>query len=158
METLVHEIGELFLRAVPVAIIVLILYFFLRSLFFRPILNVMAEREARTHGAQRAAEAARAAADEKMRQYHEALRQAKAKIYAEQEAERKKLLEERAAALKDARNKSSADVVSAKQRINTELDGAKKDIEETAAQLAVEIANRALQLVPEPSSPSRELR
>lgn len=158
METLVHEIGELFLRAVPVAIIVLILYFFLRSLFFRPILNVMAEREARTHGAQKAAEAARAAADEKMRQYHEALRQAKAKIYAEQEAERKKLLEERAAALKDARNKSSADVVSAKQRINTELDGAKKDIEETAAQLAVEIANRALQLVPEPSSPSRELR
>lgn len=158
METLVHELGELFLRSVPVAIIVVILYFFLRSLFFRPILKVMAEREARTHGAQKAAEVALSAAAEKMRQYHEALRQAKAKIYAEQEAERKRLLEERAATLKDARAKSSADVVGAKQRINTELDAAKKDIEETASQLAVEIANRALQLAPEPSGPSRELR
>jgi F-type H+-transporting ATPase subunit b len=152
METLVHELGELFLGAVPVAIIVLILYLLLRSLFFRPILKVMAEREARTHGAQKSAEATLAAAAEKMRQYLEALHQAKAKIYAEQEAERKKLLEQRAAALKDARNKSTAEVINAKQRISTELDAAKKDIEETASQLAVEIANRVLQ-VPEPTSP-----
>jgi F-type H+-transporting ATPase subunit b len=158
MDSLVHELGELFLRAVPVAVIVLILYFFLRSLFFKPILKIMAEREARTHGAQKAAEAAQAAAVEKLRQYHEALRQAKAKIYAEQEAERKKVLEERATALKEARNQASADVVSGKQRITTDLEAAKREIDETASQLAVEIANRALQLVPEPTNPSRELR
>lgn len=157
MESLVHELGELFLRAVPVAIIVLILFFFLRSLFFKPMLKVIAEREARTHGAQKSAEAALAAAAEKMRQYQEALRQAKARIYAEQEVERKKLLDQRAAALKDARNRSSADVASAKQRIGTQLDAAKKDIEETASQLALEIAHRALQLVPQSSSPSRGL-
>ncbi|MGB9432606.1 MAG: hypothetical protein WBQ89_10220, partial [Candidatus Acidiferrum sp.] len=82
MPSLVHQIGELFLRAVPVALIVLIFYFILRSLFFEPILAVMAEREARTLGAQKSAEAAQAAAAEKLRQYEEALRHAKAKVYA----------------------------------------------------------------------------
>jgi len=158
MPSLVHQIGELFLRAVPVALIVLIFYFILRSLFFKPILAVMAEREARTLGAQKSAEAAQAAAAEKLRQYEEALRHAKAKVYAEQEAERKKLLDERAAVLKDARSKASAEVGKGKERVAGELEAAKKDIERTASQLAAEIARKALQVPPAPSNPSREAR
>ncbi len=158
MPSLVHQIGELFLRAVPVALIVLIFYFILRSLFFEPILAVMAEREARTLGAQKSAEAAQAAAAEKLRQYEEALRHAKAKVYAEQEAERKKLLDERAAVLKDARSKASAEVGKGKERVAGELEAAKKDIEVTASQLAAEIARKALQVPPAPSNPSREAR
>ena len=46
MPVLVHQIGELLLRAVPVVLVVLIFYLVLRSLFFRPLLKVMAEREA----------------------------------------------------------------------------------------------------------------
>jgi F0F1-type ATP synthase membrane subunit b/b' len=158
MPSLVHQIGELFLRAVPVALIVLVFYVVLRALFFKPILAVMAEREARTLGAQKSAEAAQAAAAEKLRQYEEALRQAKAKVYAEQEAERKKLLDERATALKDARNKASADVGVAKQRVLAELETAKKEIAATVSQLAVEIARRAMQFAPPPPGPSREAR
>lgn len=158
MPSLVHQIGELFLRAVPVALIVLIFYFILRSLFFEPILAVMAEREARTLGAQKSAEAAQAAAAEKLKQYEEALRHAKAKVYAEQEAERKKLLDERAAVLKDARSKASAEVGKGKERVAGELEAAKKDIEVTASQLAAEIARKALQVPPAPSNPSREAR
>ncbi len=157
MPSLVHQIGELFLRAVPVALIVIIFYFVLRSLFFKPILAVMAEREARTIGAQKSAEAAQAAAAEKIRQYEEALRQAKAKVYAEQEAERKKLLDERAAVLKDARNKAASEVGKAKQRVETELETAKKDIESMALQLAAEIARRILQISPEPMRTPREV-
>jgi F-type H+-transporting ATPase subunit b len=92
MPDLVHQLGELFLGAVPVALIVLVFYLVLRSLFFRPLLKVMAERDARTLGAQKSAEAAQAAAAEKIRQYEEALKQARAKVYAEQEAARKKLI------------------------------------------------------------------
>ena len=88
MQNLVHQIGELFLRAVPIALIVMIFYVVLRALFFRPILKVMAEREARSTGAQKAAEAAQAAAAEKMKQYQEALKQAKAKV-AQDEAQLK---------------------------------------------------------------------
>jgi F0F1-type ATP synthase membrane subunit b/b' len=158
MPSLVHQIGELFLRAVPVAVIVLIFYGILRSLFFKPILAVMAERDARTLGAQKSAEAAQAAAAEKIKQYEEALRQAKAKVYADQEAERKKLLDDRAATLKDARSKASVEVNTAKQRVAGELEAAKKDLDGMVSELAAEIASRALQVSPLASGPSRETR
>lgn len=158
MPSLVHQLGELFLRAVPVALIVIVFYFILRALFFKPLLAVMAEREALTAGAQKSAEAAQAAAAEKVKQYEEALRQAKAKVYAEQEAQRKKLLDERAALLKEERAKASAEVGQAKERVKSELDGAKRDIEASASQLAVEIAARTLQMSSGPINPSREAR
>src|SRR3974390_547776 len=145
MSDLIHQLGDLLLGAVPVIVVVLIFYLVLRSLFFKPILQVMAERQARTIGAQKAAEAAQAAAAERVKQYEEALRQAKAKVYLEQEADRKKLLDERTAFLKEARSKSSAEVTQAKERVSGELQSAKKDIEATALQLAMEIARRVLQ-------------
>ena len=155
MADLVHQLGELFLRAVPVAIIVLIFYALMRILFFQPLLKVMAERDARTLGAQKAAEAAQAAAAEKERQYQEAFRQAHAKVYGEQEDARKKLMDERAAILKEARGKADAEVSAAKERVSNEFAGAKKEIEGTVAQLAAEIARRVLQV---PPAPGREAR
>jgi F0F1-type ATP synthase membrane subunit b/b' len=156
MSELVYQIGELFLRAVPVALIILLFYFVLRILFFKPLLAVMAERDARTSGAHKAAGAAAAAAAEKVRQYEEALRLAKAKVYAEQEAQRKKHLEERAAALKDARAAASAQVGKAKERVAAELQVARKDMETAASELASDIVGRVLQVPP--GNPSREAR
>lgn len=158
MPDLVRQIGELFLRAVPVALIVVVFYFILRSLFFRPILNVMAEREARTQGARKAADAAQAAAAEKLKQYEEALRQAKAKVYLEQEAERKKLLDERAAMLREARARAVEEVGAAKQRVARELAEAVKEVEASAMELAREIARRVLRVPPAPGNPAREAR
>jgi F-type H+-transporting ATPase subunit b len=158
MSDLVHQLGELFLRAVPVAVIVLLFYAIMRSLFFQPLLKVIAERNARTIGAQKAAEAAQAAAAEKVRQYEEALRQARAKVYAEQEADRRKLMEERAAALKDARSKADAEVNEAKERVAGEFASAKREIETLTGQLAAEIARRVLQAPPSPDTSTREAR
>jgi F0F1-type ATP synthase membrane subunit b/b' len=99
MQDIVHQLGELFLQAVPTVLIVLAFYLILRSLFFKPLLQVMAERDSRTAGARKAAEAAQAAAAEKVKQYQDALKQARAQVYGEQDAARKKLLDERAARL-----------------------------------------------------------
>ena len=158
MPDLVHQIGELFLRAVPVALIVLIFYLVLRSFFFRPILKVMAERETRTIGARKAAEAAQAAATEKIKQYQEALKHAKAKVYQEQEAERKRLLDERAAMLKETRTKATEEVGMAKGRVAREVAEAAKEIEVKAVELAREIAGRVLRVPPAPGGPAREAR
>jgi F-type H+-transporting ATPase subunit b len=158
MQEIVHQLGELFLQAVPTVLIVFIFYLVLRALFFKPLLQVMAEREARTVGARKAAEAAQAAAAEKVKQYHEALRQARARLYTEQEAARKKLLDERAARLKDARTAAAAEVASAKERIARELAAARRDVEASIVQLSAEIARRVLQVPPRPGSPAREAR
>ena len=158
MQEIVHQLGELFLQAVPTVLIVLAFYLTLRSLFFKPLLQVMAERDTRTVGAQKAAEAAQAAATEKVKQYQDALRQARAQVYGEQEAARKKLLDERAALLKGARTKAAAEVSAGKQRVAAELAAARRDIEATVAQLSAEIARRLLQAPPRPGTPMREAR
>ena len=155
---IVHQLGELFLQAVPTVLIVLLFYLVLRGLFFNPLLRVMAEREARTAGARKAAEVAQAAAAEKVKQYQEALRRARGQVYAEQEAARKKLLDDRAAQLKDARGKAAIEVASAKERMAQDLVEARRDIEASVAQLAAEIARRVLQVPPRPGSPAREAR
>ena len=144
MQGIGHQLGELFLGAVPTAVIILIFFLVLRSLFFQPLLKVMAEREARTAGARKEAEAAQAAAAEKARQYEGALKQALAQVYLEQEAARQKLAEERNARLKEARAQAAAEVNAAKRRIDGELAAAKRDIEATASQLASEIVRKVL--------------
>jgi F-type H+-transporting ATPase subunit b len=157
MQTIVHQLGELFLQAVPTVLIILLFYIILRAVFFKPLLQVMAERDTRTVGAQKASEAARAAADEKVKQYHDALKQARGQVYAEQEAARKKLLDERAAQVKEARTRASAEVSAAKERVAAELAGARRDVEATVAQLSAEIARRILQAPPS-RGPVREAR
>src|ERR1700733_324360 len=99
---------ELFFQVAPIVLILLVFYAVLRVLFFKPLLKVIAEREARTIGAQKAAEEAQKAAAEKVKQYQDALKQARSEVYVEQESARKKALDERAAQLKEERTKVAA--------------------------------------------------
>ena len=119
-----------------------------------PLATILAGIEA---GLRKAAEAAQAAAAEKIKQYQEALKQARAKVYIEQEAARKRVLDERAELLKEARRKGAAEVGKAKERVAKELDAARHDIETTIAQLSVEIARRVVEIPPQrpPSSPAK---
>jgi len=158
MQAIVTQLGELFLQAVPTVLIILLFYFILRALFFKPLLQVMAERDARTVGADEARVAAQAAADRKVKQYQQALEQARGGVYAEQEAARRRVLEERAAEIKDARTKASGEVSAAKVRVAAELAAARRDVEGTVAQLSAEIARRILQTPPRPGAPAREAR
>ncbi len=131
MQAIVHQLGELFLQAVPTVLIILLFYIILRAVF---------------------------AAAEKIKQYQNALRQARGQVYAEQEAARKKLLEERAAQIKDARIKAAAEVRAAKARVAAELAAARRELEASVAQLSAEIARRILQAPPRPGAPAREAR
>jgi F-type H+-transporting ATPase subunit b len=158
MQEIVQQLGELFLQAVPTVLIILAFYLMMRALFFKPLLKVMAEREARTAGARKAAQAAEAAAAEKVKQYQEALKRARAQVYSEQEAARKKLLDERAALLKEARSKAAAEVAMGKERVAKELAAARRDIEVSVGQLATEIARRVLRVPPRQDGPARVAR
>jgi F-type H+-transporting ATPase subunit b len=158
MQEIVRQLGELFLQAVPTVLIILLFYFILRAIFFKPLLLVMAERDARTVGAQKAAEVAEAAAVEKAKQYQDALKQARAQVYAEQEAERKKLLDERTESIKTARAAAMAQVAAAKERVTSEVAEARREIDATVGQLSAEIARRILQSPLRPGGSPREVR
>jgi F-type H+-transporting ATPase subunit b len=158
MQAIVHQLGELFLQAVPTVLIILFFYIILRAIFFKPLLAVIAEREARTIGARKASEAAQAAAAEKIKQYQNALRQAREQVYAEQGAAQKKLLDNRAAQIKDARAKATAEVSSAKARVAAELAAARREVAASIPQLSAEIARHILQGPLRPGAPAREAR
>ena len=149
---------ELFFQVVPIVLILLVFYAVLRVLFFKPLLKVIAEREARTIGAQKAAEEAQKAAAEKAKQYEDALKQARTEIYAEQEAARTKVLDERAALLKEARAKATAMVNAERERIASEVLAARREIESSITPFAALVPRRVLQSTRPPSAPSRESR
>jgi F0F1-type ATP synthase membrane subunit b/b' len=142
---IVHQLGELFLEAVPTVVIVLLFYFFMRWAFFGPIQKTMAERDARMEGARAEAAGVQAAAKQELDTYNEALRKARAEIYGEQEAARQAALDERARLLKAMRSRSQEDVVAAKKKIAADFASARAEIERETPALANQIARAILE-------------
>jgi len=142
---LLHQLGNLFLAAVPTAILVFLFYFFLRWSFFGPLLKVLADRQARIEGARKDAESLAAAAQEKQRAYREALRKARAEVFAEQESARRVVLEERGKLIRQARSRAGEEVQAAKARLADEVEAARKTLETSGQQLAEEVARAILE-------------
>src|SRR3954468_20477431 len=136
---LVQQLGDLFLSAVPTAVLLFVFYLVLRWAFFLPLLRVMAKREAMIEGSRKEAESIAAAVQEKQKAYREALRKARAEIFAEQEAARRTALDERAKVIRDARARAMAEVQAAKARLAAEIESTKKTLEASSQQLAEEV-------------------
>jgi F0F1-type ATP synthase membrane subunit b/b' len=141
---IISQLGELFLQAVPTVIIVFLFYLFLRWSFFQPIQRVLAERHRRAEGSRMEAEASRAAANEKQRQYNESLRKARAEIFADQEAQRRQTLEERQATINAVRARAQRNLQEAKKGIARDLAATQAELEGTSEALANEIAQTIL--------------
>jgi F0F1-type ATP synthase membrane subunit b/b' len=139
-----HQLGKLFLGALPTVVVVLLFYLFLRWAFFGPIQKAMAERNARIDGARAEAAAAEAGAKQEMDAYHDALRKARAEIYAEQELARQEANDNRAKLLKAMRSRSQEDVNAAKKRIAAELASARAQVESETPALAGQIVRAIL--------------
>jgi F0F1-type ATP synthase membrane subunit b/b' len=141
---IVHQLGELFLQAVPTVVIVLLFYIFLRWAFFGPVLKAMADRKAHIEGARAEAASVESAAKQEMDAYSDALRKARGEIYAQQELAREAALEERGRLLKAMRSRAQEDVDSAKKQIAAEMAAARVEIERQTPDLANEIARTVL--------------
>jgi F-type H+-transporting ATPase subunit b len=143
-----HQLGELFLGAVPTVIIFLLFYLFLRWAFFTPIQKAMAQRKALIEGARAEAAKVEAEAKHELDTYNQTLRAALAKIYEEQELARQTVLDERAQLLRAMRTRSQDEVTEAKKNIGADLAAARAEIERQAPTLADEIARAILERRP----------
>jgi F-type H+-transporting ATPase subunit b len=139
-----HQLGELFLEAVPTVIIVFLFYLFMRWAFFAPIQKAMAERSARIEGARAEAARVEAEAKQELGAYNEELKKARAGIYAEQEAARQAVLEDRAKLLKAMRARAIEEIAAAKKKIAAEFEAARAELERQAPELAGQIARAIL--------------
>jgi F-type H+-transporting ATPase subunit b len=142
---ILRQLGNLFLQAVPTVVIVFLFYLFMRWAFFTPIAKAMAEREAKIEGARKDAAAVQAAANQDLQNYNEALKKARAEIYAEQEQARQAILQERSKNLKAMRSLAQKEVAEGKKKIEVEMVAARKEIEASAPAMALEITRSILE-------------
>ena len=142
---ILHQLAELFLQAVPTVVIVFLFYLFMRWAFFTPIQKAMAERDAKIEGARREAAALEAEAGKELQDYNERLRKVRGELYAEQEAARQVVLDERARLLKAMRSRALEEVAEAKKKIAVEQVSARHEVESQTDSLAAEIVRVILE-------------
>src|SRR5215472_16540122 len=117
MDKIVHQLGELLLTALPTFLLLIFLTLYLKSMFFKPLEKVLRQRYDATEGARKLAEESMQRAAAKTRDYEEALRAARGELYQAQEQAHKKMQEQAAAQIVEARRKSEETVMEAKLQI-----------------------------------------
>jgi F0F1-type ATP synthase membrane subunit b/b' len=145
MESTLHDLGQLLLKAIPTLFLLLVVHFYLKGMFFRPMADVLAKRRAATDGLRESAEAMRAKAGEQTKAIEEQLRKAREAIYQEQEEARRGWLGDQGAQLETARQQGRELIQKSKHDLDEEASVAKNQLSETAGTLADQIANTLLE-------------
>jgi F-type H+-transporting ATPase subunit b len=144
MEATLHALREILLRAVPTFLLVFLLHFYLKYMFFRPLEKVLRARYEATEGAQqRAAESLQKAAD-RTAEYEAALRAARAEVYQSQEHLHHRLQEEHAAQVQAARDQAEAALREAREQLAAEVLQVKAGLAAQSDALAGQIADAIL--------------
>jgi len=151
MEHTLRQLGELLLGAVPTVILLAMLYILYTRLVHRPLMAVLAERHSRTEGAIEKARADIAAAEARTADYEQRLREARMKIFKNQEARRQQAMQSRTDAVAGARDRAQQQVSHARAGIEQDKQQALASLEAEAGRLASEIVRTVLRPVAAPS-------
>jgi F-type H+-transporting ATPase subunit b len=144
MDQTLQALGGILLKAIPTAVLLLVLLFYFKAMLFGPLDRILEQRRELTEGARQAAERSLATADQKSREFEAKLREARAQIYKEQEEIRRKWLEDQSAQVAQARAKMEASVKDAKQSLAAEAAAARASLVSDSAALADQIATAVL--------------
>lgn len=144
MDATINALGQLLVQALPTFFIVLLLHFYLKQMFFKPLARLLAERDEATEGAKNKAAEALVRASEKTAAYEEQIRAARSEIYREQEEQRKKWRDDQSAQVAAARRAAESTVADAKAQLTDQAEQAKRSLSEQTQALADEITQAIL--------------
>jgi F-type H+-transporting ATPase subunit b len=144
MDATLLALGGILLKALPTFILVLLLNFYLKAMFFKPLEKVLRERYEATEGARKLAAESIARAAARTAEYEAAIRAARAEVYQAQDQVHTQLEERRAAELADARHRSEAAVQHAKAQLAADVEDAKRSLALDAESLSSQIADAIL--------------
>jgi F-type H+-transporting ATPase subunit b len=145
MESTLHDLGQLLLKAIPTLFLLLVVHLYLKRMFFRPMAAVLAKRRAATEGQRESAEAMRAKAGEQTKSIEEQLRQAREAIYQEQEEARRRWLGDQSVQLDEARKQARELIQQSGHNLDDEAAVAKNQLAENADAMADQIASSLLE-------------
>ena len=144
MQELLEGVGQVAFRAIPTFVLVIFLYFYLRSMLFKPIEGILARRREATDGARKSAQDAIARAEQRVAEYEAALSQARTELMAEQEAQRKVWRDQQSEKLAAAREAALVRIKEAKATLANEAASAKAGLSAQSEQLANQIVAQVL--------------
>jgi F-type H+-transporting ATPase subunit b len=144
MDAMLHALVGILLRAVPTFFLVILLHYYLKSMFFKPLEKVLHERYQATEGARQSAEKSLADAAAKTAHYEAELQKAKTQMYQSQERLSKELQDREAAAIAEARKNADATVKQAKTELDAEMESARGRLATDSDALANQIADTVL--------------
>jgi len=151
MDQTLRQLGELLLGAVPTVILLATLYILYTFLVHRPLTVVLAERRNRTQGAMEKARADIAAAEARTAEYEQRLREARQKVFKNQEARRQQATQSRTEVVNQARARAQEQVKQARAAIEVDKQLAMSNLQSDAARLATDIVRTVLRPVASPS-------
>ena len=144
MEATLHALGGILLKAVPTFLLIVLLHFYLKSIFFTPLQKVLRQRYEATEGARKLAAESLERAAAKTAEYQAAMRAARGEIYQAQEQLHKRLQDGEFAELTAARRRAQAAVEEAKTQLSIDVEAAKAGLARDSELLANQIAESIL--------------
>jgi F-type H+-transporting ATPase subunit b len=151
MDQTLRQLGELLLGAIPTVILLGTLFALYTLLVHRPLTAVLAERRSRTQGAMEKARADIAAAEARTSEYQQRLREARLKVFKNQEARRQQAMQSRAEIVNQARARAQGQVKEARAGIEQAKQQILSNLQTEAGRLASEIVRTVLRPVAVPS-------
>lgn len=148
MEATLHALGQILVQALPTFFLVLFLFLYLRSVFFKPLEKVLAQRNEATEGARKKASEALERANAKVAAYEEQIRAARNDIYRQQEDERQKWRELQTAQVAAACESADNAVKAARTQLSLDAEAAKVSLSAGSQALADQITAAVLQRRP----------
>lgn len=145
MDATLNALGQLLVQALPTFFLVLLLHFYLKSVFFKPLERVLAERREATEGAKEKAAGALARANAKAAEYEEQIRAARADLYREQEEQRRLWRDEQSARIAEARQQAEKALADAKSQLAAQADELRGQLGAETEALAQRITEAVLQ-------------
>jgi len=106
--------------------------------------QVLAERHTRTEGAIEQAKLEISSAEARTAEYELRVREARASIYRQQEARRQRMIDERSAALAQARSQAEVMIVNARTALEKDVAAARAALQEQVQPLADKIIDSVL--------------
>lgn len=144
MEETLRYLGETLVSSIPTVLSLLVVWGAYQLIVYRRLQQVLQQRHAMTEGAIQQAQAEIASAETRTAEYELKVREARALIYKTQEANRRQVLEQRNAALAQARKQAEEMVKSARAATAQDVAAAKAGLEKQAEVLADEIIESIL--------------
>jgi len=131
-------------KAIPTALLLILVYYYLKAMLFGPLDKVLKQRDELTEGARKIAAESLAAADRKQAEYEQKFAEARAEVYRLQEETRRQWLDDQAGQVAESRQRMEEKVHNEKLGIAADAAQARVNLTAPSAALADKIAERIL--------------